>query len=89
MKLNLVHNSSAGFVYPDDWVDFDGHEYRFYPDTTITALESRAACLEHGALLASINSATEQEFISEKVVSKRTLAAFIGGTDEARGKCFT
>ena len=76
----------AGYVYPDDWVEFDGHRYRFYPDTTITALESRTACLEYGALLASINSAEEQEFISTSVFSKRTLAAFIGGTDEAKGK---
>ena len=83
--LKLLANSIAGYVYPDDWVVFDGHQYRFYPDTTITALESRAACLEHGALLASINSAEEQEFISTSVFSRRTLAAFIGGTDEATG----
>ena len=76
---------SAGFVYPDDWVEFNGHQYRYYPDTTITALNSRTACLEHGALLASINTAEEQEFLSNSVFSQRTLAAFLGGTDEAIG----
>ena len=78
-------DSIAGYVYPDDWVEFDGHRYIFYPDTTITALESRTACLEHGALLASINSAEEQEFISTSVFSKRTLAAFISA-EQMRSK---
>ena len=72
-------------MYPDDWVEFNGHQYRYYPDATITGLNSRAACLEHGALLASINSQEEQDFISDNVFSRRTLASFIGGTDEVTG----
>ncbi len=70
---------------PDDWVEFSGHQYMYYPDPMITALDSRTACLEHGALLASINSAEEQQFIANNVLSQRTLAAFMGGSDEVTG----
>ena len=76
---------SAEKIWSDEWSKFDGHIYKFFTNNTITAREARHACREHGALLASVNTPAEQTAIVEGALRKRTLSAFISGSDEITG----
>ena len=76
---------SAEKIWSDEWSKFDGHIYKFFTNNTITAREARHACRDHGALLASVNTAEEQTAIVEGALKKRTLSAFISGSDEITG----
>ena len=79
---------TADFVWSDEWAEFGGHSYKYFEDLTITAERSRDACAQHGALLVSINNAEEQEFIVDNVLRRRTLSAFIGGSDMEEGSFY-
>ena len=65
---------------------YEGHEYKFFRDLSVTAEGGRGYCRSHGGQLVSINSEEEQQFIEYKVVRKRTLSAFVGGNDKHEGK---
>ncbi len=75
----------ADFVWSDEWVEYNGHEYKYFEATTVTASEAERQCRELGALLVSINSDEEEEFIANKVLSRRTLSTYIGGSDKDSG----
>ncbi len=75
----------ADFVWSDDWADFEDYSYKFFSDVFATARVAADACRGEGGLLVSINSAEEMEFVALSVLRKRTLSAFIGGTDSAEG----
>ena len=70
---------SADFVWSDEWVEFEGHSYKFFADTVSPSDTARTLCRQQGAQLVSINSPEEQEFLSLKVLRQRILSAFIGG----------
>ena len=74
-------------MWSDEWSELEGHQYKFFSDLSITANGGRDQCYQHGGLLVSINTREEQEFIQYKVLRKRTLSAFIGGSDRVEGKC--
>ena len=77
---------SADYVWSDEWATYKGNEYKYFADPAVTATGARHKCAEHGGLLVSINSPEEEEFLMEKVIQKRTLSAFMGGSDEVTGK---
>ena len=52
----------------------------------ISTVEAQESCAELGALLANVPTEEVHHFISEKVLRKRLLAAFIGGSDAKQGK---
>ena len=62
------------------------NEYKYFENATLTSKGAKEACAQLGALLLSINNQDEQTFVATRVLRKRTLAAFIGGSDGARGK---
>lgn len=86
VKTKAALSISADFVWSDEWFEHDGHEYKYISDVTITADDARRQCRTHGAQLVSINDEEEQKVIHYDVVKKRTLSAFIGGTDTNQGK---
>ncbi len=75
----------ADYVWSDRWEEHNGHEYKYFGDISITAAAARQKCMDSQGMLVSINSDQEEEFIATKVLRKRTLAAFISGTDEKEG----
>ena len=70
----------------DSWADFRGHSYRYITDGSVSARQASHECAALGALLVSINSELENEFIVREVLRGNTLSAFIGGTDADDGK---
>ncbi len=75
----------ADFVWSDGWEEYNGHEYKYFDDIGITGAAARQECVDIEGMLVSINSDQEEEFIATKVLRKRILGAFIGGTDEKDG----
>ena len=65
---------------------YEDHRYRLFYAKSITAAEGREKCRQDGGRLVSINNPEELEFIELNVLQKRTLSAFIGGSDEEEGK---
>ena len=76
-------------IWSNEWSKFDGHIYKFFSNNTISAWESRDACREHGAMLASVNTAAELGAITEGAMKKRTMSAFISGSDHVTGILMT
>ena len=66
-------------------MNFSGHSYKYFSSLTVTARDARDACLVEGGLLVSINNDDEMDFLIDSVLRRRTLSAFIGGTDENEG----
>ena len=72
-------------MWSDDWVIFNNHTYKYFADQAITGHRADQQCQDKGTLLVSINSEEEAEFVGNGVLRKRTLSAYIGGSDEDRG----
>ena len=67
---------------------YDDHIYRYISDGAITASLAHLRCREIGAMLVSVNTDEELEFIKSEVLRGRTLSAFIGASDNKQGnKC--
>ena len=79
---------AADFVWSDEWVvnNETNNEYKFFENASLTSQGAKEACAKLGALLLSINNADEQTFVANRVLRKRTLAAFIGGSDAGNGE---
>ena len=69
----------------DTWIEYNGHLYQYFTDGTVSARDASEYCAADGALLVSINTAEEMTYIEDEVLRKRTLSAFIGGSDEDEG----
>ena len=78
-------NVAADFVWSDEWSVYGQHRYKYFDDGSITGERAASECQKMGALLASINDPQEADFISNRVLRKRTLSAFIGATDTETG----
>lgn len=83
MFINLFSLPEAGVIV-DDWVSYRGHQYKLFQQG-VTAYQARELCKKEGALLASINTKSEFEYISDRVLQRRTLTLAIGGSDESEG----
>lgn len=81
----FLYMCSADQVWVDEWVQHGGHVYKFFHDQTVSGSEAGHVCQQHGALLVSINSQSEMEFVGTQVLRKRTLGAFIGGVKNTEG----
>ena len=73
-------------MWTDDWLDYSNHSYKFFSDKNIIGTSAVTECKERGALLVSINSPEEQEFLAERVLQKRTLSAYTGASDVDTGE---
>jgi len=76
---------AADYVWSEDWETFNGHSYKFFYDKHSSANDANRLCRTMGAMLVSINSADEMTFLGRRVLRKRTLSAFIGGTRDSAG----
>ena len=77
---------TAELLFNDTWVRYDSHLYKYVVDGSVSARGASDACAQKGALLVSINDEQEMLFLKESVLRRRTLSAFIGGSDELKGK---
>ncbi len=84
-KQSKIVSLSAEYVWSDDWVEYSGHTYKYFAGGSLTHSDAVAACRAEGGLLVSINDQKEMEFVTENVLYKRTLSAFIGATDADEG----
>ena len=73
-------------MWTDDWLDYSNHSYKFFSDKNIIGTDAVTECEKHGALLVSINSPEEQDFLAQRVLQKRTLSAYTGASDLVTGK---
>ena len=86
VMLMLLLTMSAVFVsvaahIPLDAVEFNGHYYKVYYNSTIGWHDAKTACEELGGHLATITNEEEDEFIYS-LVSKENIECWLGGTDE-------
>ena len=70
----------------DTWTNYNGHSYKYFSGGTLNAGQANEQCQRDGGLLVSINTREEFNFVSKEVLKKRTLSAFIGGSDLINGK---
>ncbi|CAD5116857.1 DgyrCDS5699 [Dimorphilus gyrociliatus] len=68
-------------VIVDDWVSYQGNQYKLFHQG-VTAYAARKLCKEKGALLVSLNTLSEFNYISDRVLQRRVLTLAIGGNDE-------
>ncbi|KAK2157989.1 hypothetical protein LSH36_179g02007 [Paralvinella palmiformis] len=68
-------------IWTNDWLELGEHQYKYFSAALSTAESSRLSCRDHGGMLVSIDSEEEGQFVSLKVLKKRTLSVFIGGND--------
>ena len=76
----------ADAILADEWHDHEGHSYRFYEDNLATAVSAARRCADQGALLVSLNSHQEADFVARTVLRMSVMSVFIGGTDEGSGR---
>lgn len=74
------------FVRPEDWLEYNGHEYKYLPDASLTHLESQRKCTEMGGLLVSLNTKEEETFITENILGEAPVSAYIGGVHDEAGR---
>lgn len=70
----------------DTWSNCSGHYYKYFQNITISEIDAAQACAQHKGLLVSIDSEDEMNFIEKHVLFRRTLSAFIGGTQISPGR---
>jgi len=86
-------------VWSDDWATFNNHTYKFFYDRHADARDADVtshgmtshrdadvACHSLGAMLVSIGNEDEMKFIGQRVLRKRTLSGYIGGTRDETGQ---
>ena len=80
---------TADMVWSNDWQIFTdrqyNHSYKFFFDKHTDVFQAAAACRVYGAMLVSINTADEMDFLATKVVRQRVLSAHIGGQRDVSG----
>ena len=83
---SLCIASAAEQATNDSWVDFNAHSYRYFSDGAVSGRQAALECSTHAAMLVSINTEAEFDYIVTDVLRGRTISAFIGGTDVEEGK---
>ena len=56
---NMYCLSTADFVWSDEWMEYNGHTYRYFSDLTISGHRARSACRSLQGLLVSVNTQAE------------------------------
>ena len=84
-KFISIYYIASG-ILTNNWENFTGHGYKYFANSTISANDAAKACIEQRGLLTSINTKEEMDFIANNVLRRRTLSAYIGGSNVPLGQ---